>query len=56
MYGIFKVKETAFKDYIRYDKNDEDAHKKYLLVIFTPTLPLLFDIFMPFLITKSIMK
>ena len=48
MYGIFKVKETAFKDLnIDWDYG-YDSFKKMLLALFSPTFPLLFDIFMPF--------
>ena len=48
MYGIFKVRKTAFKDLNIVWYDGYDTFKKMLLVIFTPILPLLFDIYMPF--------
>ena len=46
-YGIFKVRKTAFKDYIRWDSG-QDSGKIAIFYLCYPLWPIVFDILMPF--------
>ena len=46
-YGIFKVRKSAFKDYIRWE-GGTDSGKIAIFYLCCPALPIVFDILMPF--------